>query len=363
MDFNKKKLNLNKKLIFYLAIVMISVIVIMSLSINLSVKNKILYYSQSISNLSSEELIKYRDLILKDMKNLIIGISLLMIIVVIAVSVFLSQKISKPIIVVSKMTDFIKMGGYDQKLEYESSIVEIDNLINSINELSRELYKMENMRKNLTSDISHELRTPLTSIQTHLEAMIDGIWEPSKERLNSVNEEVIRLSHLVNQLKNLAKFDSYDDKLNLKSENLTQLIKNIIYNNESYALDKNIRIKYELEDVNANIDKEKISQVIINLISNAIRYTNLNGEILIKLYKKSDFIKIIVKDNGIGIPEESLDYIFERFYRVDKSRCRNTGGTGVGLTICKSIVDLHKGKIEVKSKLNEGSEFIITLPN
>ena len=363
MDFNKKKLNLNKKLIFYLAIVMISVIVIMSLSINLSVKNKILYYSQSISNLSSEELIKYRDLILKDMKNLIIGISLLMIIVVIAVSVFLSQKISKPIIVVSKMTDFIKMGGYDQKLEYESSIVEIDNLINSINELSRELYKMENMRKNLTSDISHELRTPLTSIQTHLEAMIDGIWEPSKERLNSVNEEVIRLSHLVNQLKNLAKFDSYEDKLNLKNENLTQLIKNIIYNNESYALDKNIRIKYELEDVNANIDKEKISQVIINLISNAIRYTNLNGEILIKLYKKSDFIKIIVKDNGIGIPEESLDYIFERFYRVDNSRCRNTGGTGVGLTICKSIVDLHKGKIEVKSKLNEGSEFIITLPN
>ena len=363
MDFNKKKLNLNKKLIFYLAIVMISVIVIMSLSINLSVKNKILYYSQSISNLSSEELIKYRDLILKDMKNLIIGISLLMIIVVIAVSVFLSQKISKPIIVVSKMTDFIKMGGYDQKLEYESSIVEIDNLINSINELSRELYKMENMRKNLTSDISHELRTPLTSIQTHLEAMIDGIWEPSKERLNSVNEEVIRLSHLVNQLKNLAKFDSYEDKLNLKNENLTQLIKNIIYNNESYALDKNIRIKYELEDVNANIDKEKISQVIINLISNAIRYTNLNGEILIKLYKKSDFIKIIVKDNGIGIPEESLDYIFERFYRVDKSRCRNTGGTGVGLTICKSIVDLHKGKIEVKSKLNEGSEFIITFPN
>ena len=363
MDFNKKKLNLNKKLIFYLAIVMISVIVIMSLSINLSVKNKILYYSQSISNISSEELIKYRDLILKDMKNLIIGISLLMIIVVIAVSVFLSQKISKPIIVVSKMTDFIKMGGYDQKLEYESSIVEIDNLINSINELSRELYKMENMRKNLTSDISHELRTPLTSIQTHLEAMIDGIWEPSKERLNSVNEEVIRLSHLVNQLKNLAKFDSYEDKLNLKNENLTQLIKNIIYNNESYALDKNIRIKYELEDVNANIDKEKISQVIINLISNAIRYTNLNGEILIKLYKKSDFIKIIVKDNGIGIPEESLDYIFERFYRVDKSRCRNTGGTGVGLTICKSIVDLHKGKIEVKSKLNEGSEFIITLPN
>ena len=116
LDFNKKKLNLNKKLIFYLAVVMISVIVIMSLSINLSVKNKILYYSSSISNLSAEELIKYRDLLLKDMRNLIIGISLLMIIVVISISIFLSQKISKPIIVVSKMTDFIKKGGYDQTL-------------------------------------------------------------------------------------------------------------------------------------------------------------------------------------------------------------------------------------------------------
>lgn len=363
LGFYNKKLNLNKKLIFYLALVMIFVIFVISLSIQLSVENKILYYFSNVSTISSQEFIVKRDLLIKDMTNLIIGISLLMTIVVIAVSIFLSQKISKPIIVVSKMTDFIKMGGYDQKLEYESSIVEIDNLINSINELSQELYKMENLRKKLTSDISHELRTPLTSIQTHLEAMIDGIWEPTPERLNSVNEEVIRLSHLVNQLKNLAKFDSEENKLNLKNENLAQLIKNIIYNNESYALEKNIKIKYELDEVNAKIDKEKLTQVIVNLISNAIRYSNENGCILIRLYKENDFVKIIVKDKGIGIPRESLDYIFERFYRVDKSRCRNTGGTGIGLTISKSIIDLHKGKIEVKSKINEGSEFIITLPN
>ena len=363
MEFNKKKLNLNKKLIFYLAMVMIGIIVIMAISINLSVENKIIYYFSNMVELSKESLTESRELFLQDMTNLIIGISLLMIIVVIAIAVFLSQKISKPIIVVSKMTDFIKKGGYDQTLEYESSIVEIDNLINSINELSRELYKMENMRKKLTSDISHELRTPLTSIQTHLEAMIDGIWEPSPERLNSVNEEVIRLSHLVNQFKNLAKFDSEENKLNLRYENLTQIVKNIIYNNEGFAMEKNIKINYELEEINATIDKEKITQVIVNLLSNAIRYTCMDGEILIKLYKKNDFNKIIVKDNGIGIPEESLDYIFERFYRVDKSRCRNTGGTGIGLTICKSIIDLHKGKIEVKSKINEGSEFIITLPS
>lgn len=184
LEFNKRKLNLNKKLIFYLAMVMIGIILIMAVSINLSVEKKIIYYSSNMVELSKSSLAKNRKLFLQDITNLIIGISLLMIIVSISISIFLSQKISKPIIVVSKMTDFIKRGGYDQTLEYESSIVEIDDLINSINELSRELYKMEDMRKKLTSDISHELKTPLTSIQTHLEAMIDGIWEPSQERLN-----------------------------------------------------------------------------------------------------------------------------------------------------------------------------------
>ena len=368
LEFNKKKLNLNRKLIFYLALVMISVIIVMSLSINFMVENKFLTY---ISKINKESLERYnitylKDLFIKDIRNMIIGISLLMIIVVISISIFISQKISKPIIVVSKMTDSLKRGGYDQTLEYESSIVEIDNLVNSINDLSKELYNMEKLRKRLTSDISHELRTPLTSIQTHLEAMIDGIWEPTEERLISVNEEVIRISHLVDELKNLAKYDSDKNKLNISEVDLEQLIKNIIYNNESFALEKNIKIEYNLEKIKAHIDKEKISQVIVNLISNAIRYTNCNcerlGKIIIRLYKEENLIKISVKDNGIGIPKKSLDYIFERFYRVDKSRCRNTGGTGVGLTICKSIIDLHKGNIDVKSEVNKGSEFIVSIP-
>ena len=368
LEFNKKKLNLNRKLIFYLALVMISVIIVMSLSINFMVENKFLTY---ISKINKESLERYnitylKDLFIKDIRNMIIGISLLMIIVVISISIFISQKISKPIIVVSKMTDSLKRGGYDQTLEYESSIVEIDNLVNSINDLSKELYNMEKLRKRLTSDISHELRTPLTSIQTHLEAMIDGIWEPTEERLISVNEEVIRISHLVDELKNLAKYDSDKNKLNISEVDLEQLIKNIIYNNESFALEKNIKIEYNLEKIKAHIDKEKISQVIVNLISNAIRYTNCNcerlGKIIIRLYKEENLIKISVKDNGIGIPKKSLDYIFERFYRVDKSRCRNTGGTGVGLTICKSIIDLHNGNIEVKSEVNKGSEFLVSIP-
>ena len=370
LEFSKKKLNLSKKLIFYLILIMTSVIIIMALSINFAVENKFIFYISQINNdvIDNDKVFYLKKLFIEDIRNIIIGISLLMIIVVVSVSIYISQKISKPIIVVSKMTDSIKKGGYDQTLEYESSIVEIDNLVNSINNLSKELYNMEILRKQLTSDISHELRTPLTSIQTHLEAMIDGIWEATDERLNSVNEEVIRISHLVDQLKNLAKYDSDKNKLNLSKVDLEMLIKNIIYNNESVALENNIKIEYDLKKIEANVDKEKISQVLVNLISNAIRYTNCscyinkNGKIMIKLYEEDNLIKISVKDNGIGIPKESLDLVFERFYRVDKSRCRNTGGTGVGLTICKSIINLHGGKIQVKSEENKGSEFIISLP-
>ena len=236
-------------------------------------------------------------------------------------------------------------------------------LIKSINNLSAKLEEQENLRKRLTTDISHELRTPLTSIQTHLEAMIDGIWEPDTERLNSVNGEVIRLTNLVNQLQNLAKFDSEKSKLNLAKVNVKNLIMNVVYNNQGKALEKNINIECDLESIDSYLDKDKISQVIVNLLSNAIRYTNNGGKIFISSYKENNNLKIQFKDNGIGIPKENIKYIFERFYRVDESRSKNTGGIGVGLTIVKSIIDLHQGTIEVRSELNKGSEFIVILPN
>lgn len=299
---------------------------------------------------------------LKEINKVITAIGILMTLITIFIAILIANNISKPIEVVSNMANLMGDGGYDSKIEYQSDIYEIDTLIRSINNLSSKLEEQENLRKRLTTDISHELRTPLTNVQTHLEAMIDGIWEPNIERLNSVNEEVIRLANLVNQLKNLAKFDSEKNKLNLSEVSIGKLIKNIVYNNQGCALEKNINIVFNLESINTYLDKDKISQVIVNLLSNAIRYTNNGGNIYINAHKEKENIKIHFKDDGVGIPKESLNYIFERFYRVDESRSKKTGGIGVGLTIVKSIVDLHKGKIEVKSKINEGSEFIITLP-
>ena len=144
---------------------------------------------------------------------------------------------------------------------------------------------------------------------------------------------------------------------------VNNLIMNVVYNNQGKALEKNINIECDLESIDSYLDKDKISQVIVNLLSNAIRYTNNGGKIFISSYKENNNLKIQFKDNGIGIPKENIKYIFERFYRVDESRSKNTGGIGVGLTIVKSIIDLHQGTIEVRSELNKGSEFIVILPN
>ena len=300
---------------------------------------------------------------LKEINKVITSIGIVMVLITIFIAILISNNISKPVEVVSNMANLIGDGDYDNKIDYDSNIVEIDVLIKSINNLSAKLEEQENLRKRLTTDISHELRTPLTSIQTHLEAMIDGIWEPDTERLNSVNEEVIRLTNLVNQLQNLAKFDSEKSKLNLAKVNVKNLIMNVVYNNQGKALEKNINIECDLESIDSYLDKDKISQVIVNLLYNAIRYTNNGGKIFISSYKENNNLKIQFKDNGIGIPKENIKYIFERFYRVDESRSKNTGGIGVGLTIVKSIIDLHQGTIEVRSELNKGSEFIVILPN
>ena len=295
--------------------------------------------------------------------RIIIIIGVISISSIIIISIIISRSIAKPISKVSKMTKYIGEGNYKNKLNYKSNIMEIDDLINSINKLSNELNDQENLRKQLTGDIAHELRTPLTSIKGHLDAIIVGIWEPTNERLNSINEEVKRITNLVDELRKLAKFDSGKDNLNKEIVNLKNYIKSIVYNYEGKALEKNIVIKYQLENIEVLIDKEKFAQVIINILSNAIKYNNGNNEIYIKVFKKNNSINISIKDSGIGIPKSEYKNIFERFYRLDKSRGANEKGVGVGLTIAKSIVNAHGGEIEVYSEINKGSEFIISLPS
>lgn len=296
------------------------------------------------------------------MNKFMLIISILSLSSIMILSIVIAKSISNPIEKVSSMSKVIEKGNYKERLSYISNIQEVDELINSINTLGDALNDQEILRKNLTTDIAHELRTPITSVQGHLDAIIDGIWDPTPDRLISIREEVSRIGTLIGELKNLANFDNEKNKLNKNVINIKYLIQNILYNYESKALNKNINILSDLKDVYVDVDKDQFSQVVINLLSNAIKYTNQNGNIYVKIYLENNIPTLSIKDTGIGIPKEDLKYIFERFYRVDKSRNKETGGIGVGLTIVKAIVSTHNGTISVYSQLGKGTEFIIKLP-
>ncbi|HAT4361368.1 TPA: HAMP domain-containing histidine kinase [Clostridium perfringens] len=303
------------------------------------------------------------ELVFLDIVNkIILGIGVLLILASTIMGFIISRSITRPINKLMTKAKYISKGEYDKKIEINTDILEINDLINSINNLSQSIKEQENIRKRLTGDISHELKTPLTNIQSHLEAMIDGIWEPTEERLLSVKEEAERLSSLVSDMQKLNKYDESSIKLKKDNVNISDIICFVIFQFSNLAKSKNIKIEYEKKNINLYCDKDKITQALVNIISNAIRYSNEGSTIFIEEKLKDNKVIISIEDQGIGISEEDLKYVFERFYRADKSRTRATGGTGIGLTIVKSIVSSHGGEVKLESKLGEGSKFTIILP-
>lgn len=303
------------------------------------------------------------ELVFLDIVNkIILGIGVLLILASTIMGFIISRSITRPINKLMTKAKYISKGEYDKKIEINTDILEINDLINSINNLSQSIKEQENIRKILTGDISHELKTPLTNIQSHLEAMIDGIWEPTEERLLSVKEEAERLSSLVSDMQKLNKYDESSIKLKKDNVNISDIICFVIFQFSNLAKSKNIKIEYEKKNINLYCDKDKITQALVNILSNAIRYSNEGSTIFIEEKLKDNKVIISIEDQGIGISEEDLKYVFERFYRADKSRTRATGGTGIGLTIVKSIVSSHGGEVKLESKLGEGSKFTIILP-
>ncbi len=303
------------------------------------------------------------ELVFLDIVNkIILGIGVLLILASTIMGFIISRSITRPINKLMTKAKYISKGEYDKKIEINTDILEINDLINSINNLSQSIKEQENIRKRLTGDISHELKTPLTNIQSHLEAMIDGIWEPTEERLLSVKEEAERLSSLVSDMQKLNKYDEASIKLKKDNVNISDIICFVIFQFSNLAKSKNIKIEYEKKNINLYCDKDKITQALVNILSNAIRYSNEGSTIFIEEGLKDNKVIISIEDQGIGISEEDLKYVFERFYRADKSRTRATGGTGIGLTIVKSIVSSHGGEVKLESKLGEGSKFTIILP-
>jgi signal transduction histidine kinase len=286
--------------------------------------------------------------------------AILALIAAIVLGIFMASKIGGPIKKVIEQTEKIEGGDYNSLIEFKTNTKEVDKLIHSVNSLAATLERQHTIRKRLAQNYAHELRTPLASLQSNLEAMIDGIWEPTNERLESCNEEILRLTRMLSGIDKIAEIEDNNMSLNKSSFDLLEFTNKIMLNFESLIEDKNITLSIEGTPCNLNADKDKTGQVLINLVSNAIKYTQQNGKIIISIIDQGNFIELSVKDNGIGIDKEDIPNIFEHLYRTDKSRASTTGGSGMGLAVVKAIVDAHQGKITVESE--KGSKFTVTLP-
>jgi two-component system, OmpR family, sensor histidine kinase BaeS len=293
--------------------------------------------------------------------KVILGVGAFSMLISLIIGSIISKRISLPILKVINKTKLISDGYFDDRIEEKSNTIEISQLITSVNDLANSLQKQDILRKRLTSDVAHELRTPLTSLQGNLEAIIDGVWQPTEERLKSCHEEILRITRLVSDLEELIQYESDNLILNKTLFNLSETIQNTIINLEKEYISKEITVEFNNEVENIFADKDKITQVIINILSNAIKYNKIGGNIEIKIIKDENKIIIIFKDNGVGISKDDVSHIFERFYRADKSRNRSTGGSGIGLAISKAIIEAHGGNITANSELNKGTEIIVTL--
>jgi signal transduction histidine kinase len=274
----------------------------------------------------------------------------------------LARRLVRPIRKTADSAAAIAEGRYNVQLEGKTNTRELNHLVSRVNHLARALAKQENLRKQLTADVAHELRTPLAILGTHVEAMMEGIWKPTPERLRSCHEEILRLGKMVADLERLEHAESENLKLEKSSVDLLALSKTVCDNFAGQLASKDHRLEIDGANVIVSIDKDRISGVITNLLSNAVKYTPEGSEISIFIQDTPGSARLSIEDAGPGIPEAELPYIFERFYRADKSRNRDTGGAGLGLAIVKSVVSAHGGTITAENRTDGGARFTVTLP-
>lgn len=296
------------------------------------------------------------------LNKILLAVGLFSLLFALALGASMAKRLSKPISRVIITAQQISKGYFGDRILEKSSTKEILQLTGTINNLAETLEKQETLRKRMTADVAHELRTPLATLQSHMEALIDGIWKPDVERFKSCHEEILRMNRMVGDLEKLARVENENVILNKTRFNISELIQKTVHHFEADFINKSMEVSFTGKEEFVFADQDKMSQVLINLLSNALKYTQQGGRVAISVKGSDKAVEISFKDNGHGISPEDLPYIFERFYRADKSRNRLTGGSGIGLTIAKAIVEAHKGTITVRSEIDKGTEFTVMLP-
>jgi two-component system, OmpR family, sensor histidine kinase BaeS len=281
--------------------------------------------------------------------------------------VLMARQISVPLARVVLATKQIASGHREVRIDGRTRVRELDGIAGAVNDLSRALGEQEALRKRLTADMAHELRTPLATLQSHLEALVDGVWQPDQGRLEALHEEILRVNRLVADMENLARYEGDALSLARCDTDLPALVQRIARNHEPQYAAKGVALRFSSSvsgggEAPLSVDPDKLSQAVINLLSNALEFTPAGGAVDVCAHAGAAGVEIRVADTGVGIGPEDLPRIFERLYRADTSRSRTTGGTGIGLSIARAVVEAHRGSIGATSEPGKGSVFTITLP-
>jgi len=281
----------------------------------------------------------------------------------IILSIFTSRRLVAPLKHLTLAADRIGQGHLDERVAIQAKD-EVGQLAIAFNAMVDNLNRQETLRKQFTADIAHELRTPLTSIKSYIEAFQDNVLPADQENLSSIHEEIDRLVDLSSDLKDLNVAEMGALALSLEPVDLKHLLDKVIHNLQPLIQEKELALSWNApkESVTTSGDGRLLTRLFYNLVHNAYRYSNVGGQITVALTQTLDFAEIRITNTGIGIPIDDLPFIYERFYRADKSRTRETGGSGIGLALVHQITALHQGTITVQSSVGQTTEFIVKLP-
>ncbi len=297
-----------------------------------------------------------------DQALLISGFAVLAAVVV--VSLFVSQRIVEPLQELTLVSGRLAQGYLQERTTIQSDD-ELAHLSRSINQLAQTLEETEQRRLGLIADVSHELRTPLTVIAGYMEGLIDGVIQPEPQIFALVHHEAVRLKWMTEELALLSRAEAGQLRVDPQPVLLSEIVERVVAQFQTQAASQAQTIQVQLPAHLPHVlaDPDRVEQILINLMANALQYTAAGGQIAVLIRSHDLYLEISVQDTGIGIAAEHLPHIFERFYRVDKSRARQSGGVGIGLTVARHLVYAHGGEIWAESEgLGQGTTFHFTLP-
>lgn len=294
--------------------------------------------------------------------NAMIFAAVIALIIAMVMGAIFARTIAAPVKKITNAAKALKEGDYSARTGMAGSD-EIARLGNMFDLMADSVESNRKLERRLVTDVAHELRTPLMAMQSTVEAMIDGVFKPDAERLETLNSEVQRLSRLVDALLKLSRLESRTKPIEQKKVDLTEMLSSVVQTHQAYIHDAGLNLEFEYDPhVYVFGDADLLRQATANLISNAVRYTPEGGTITIMARKGDLMGQIVVKDTGIGLTPEEAKLVFQRFWRADSGRARATGGLGIGLSVVKEIVEQHNGWVRVEGRPNEGACFTIYIP-